>query len=77
MRAYWRPSADNYFSRVSKAMIVEAVREGVSTEAADRLLSLKKPEMAQAAEQLMTTTGWLPIALRSAPAAADQSAATE
>lgn len=77
MRAYWRPSVDNYFSRVSKAMIVDAVREGVSAEAADRLHSLKKPEMAQAAEQLMAATGWLPIALRSAPAAADQPAAVE
>ncbi len=64
MWAYWRPSADNYFLRVPKAMILEAVREGVSVEASERLRPLKKAEMAKAAEQLLAATDWLPIALR-------------
>jgi ParB family chromosome partitioning protein len=64
MGAYWAPTAPTYFSRVTKARIGEAVREAVSAEAADRLAGLKKPEMAEAAEQLVVGTGWLPPLLR-------------
>lgn len=80
MRAYWRPDADNYFSRVPKAMILDAVREGVSAEASDRLRSLKKDEMAQAAEQLLAPMTWLPAMLRLRSveqAESEQSAAAE
>ncbi len=34
MTAYWQPSAAGYFNRVSKDRIAEAVREGVSEQAA-------------------------------------------
>jgi len=80
MRAYWRPTADNYFSRVPKAMILEAVRDGVSSEASERLRSLKKDDMAQTAEQLLATRPWLPAALcvpSVTPAGPEQSAAAE
>ncbi len=40
--------------------------EGVSEEAAARIADMKKPDMAQAAEQLLVGTGWLPTALRTA-----------
>ena len=42
MTGYWRPTVQNYFGRVTKAGILEAVREGVSEEAADRLSGMKK-----------------------------------
>jgi ParB family chromosome partitioning protein len=64
MGAYWTPTAPTYFSRVTKARIGEAVREAVSADAADRLAGLKKSEMAEAAEQLVVGTGWLPPPLR-------------
>jgi len=62
--AGWRPAADNYLGRVTKAQILEAVREAKGEDAADRIASLKKPEMAQAAEELLQDCDWLPAALR-------------
>ncbi|WP_316398243.1 ParB/RepB/Spo0J family partition protein [Bradyrhizobium sp. 33ap4] len=66
MTAYWRPTVRSYLGRVTKANILEAVREGVGGEAAERLTALKKADMAQAAEQLLAATGWLPTLLRMA-----------
>jgi ParB family chromosome partitioning protein len=40
------------------------VREAVSDEAADRMTGMKKQAMAEAAEQLVVATGWLPPLLR-------------
>ena len=53
-----------YLGRVTKAHILDAVREGVSDEAADRMADMKKPDMAEAAEQLLAATGWLPALMR-------------
>ena len=60
----WTPTVDSYLGRVTKAHIVEAVTEGVSDDAARRIADMKKPDMAQAAEQLLAGTGWLPAVLR-------------
>ncbi len=62
--AAWRPTVDTYLGRVNKARILEAVREAKGDAAAERLAHLKKVEMAQAAEELLTGTGWLPDPLR-------------
>jgi ParB family chromosome partitioning protein len=64
MTAYWTPTAETYFGRVSKGRILEAVTEAVSEDAARRLGSAKKADMAEAAEQLVAGTGWLPEPLR-------------
>jgi ParB family chromosome partitioning protein len=64
MTAYWTPTVRSYFGRVTKAHILEAVREVLSDEAADRIASMKKQPMAEAAEQLVAGTGWLPAILR-------------
>jgi ParB family chromosome partitioning protein len=66
MTAYWTPTARSYFGRVTKARIGEAVREAQSEDAAAGIAGLKKPDMAQAAEQLVAATGWLPPLLRTA-----------
>lgn len=71
MTRYWRPTVRTYLGRVTKARIIEAVREAVSAEAADRMADMKKPDMAEAAEQLLATTAWLPALLR-LPQAAQQ-----
>lgn len=77
MRRFWTATTESYLGRVPKALIVEAISEGVSSEAAGRIAGLKKAEMAQAAEDLLQGTGWLPIQLRprvsgiSAPALRD------
>ncbi|MET4177261.1 ParB family chromosome partitioning protein [Bradyrhizobium sp. LA6.1] len=66
MTGYWRSTVQSYLGRVTKAVILEAVREAVSGEAAERLSSMKKVEMAAAAEQLLAPTDWLPAVLRTA-----------
>lgn len=62
--AGWTPTADAYLARVTKARILEAVREAKGEDAAVRIAGLKKPEMAAAAENLLAGTGWLPEPLR-------------
>lgn len=62
--AGWVPTADNYLGRVTKARILEAVREAKGDDAADRIAHLKKGDMATAAEKLLVGTGWLPEVLR-------------
>ncbi len=69
MTAHWTPTVRTYLGRVTKAHILDAVREAVSDEAADRLASMKKQPMAEAAEQLLAGTGWLPPLMRTAPLA--------
>jgi len=69
MTAHWTPTVRTYLGRVTKALILDAVREAVSGEAADRIASMKKQPMAEAAEQLLAGTGWLPPLMRTAPVA--------
>jgi ParB family chromosome partitioning protein len=69
MTAHWTPTVRTYLGRVTKALILDAVREAVSDEAADRIASMKKQPMAEAAEQLLVGTGWLPLLLRTTPVA--------
>ena len=73
----WTPTVDSYLGRVTKAHIVEAVTEGVSEDAACRIADMKKPDMAQAAEQLLAGTGWLPAILRTPEPEAEQPAPVE
>jgi ParB family chromosome partitioning protein len=64
VEAGWQPTVENYLDRVTKARILEAVREARGNEAADRIAHMKKGDMAQAAERLLDGSGWLPEALR-------------
>ncbi|NJC34360.1 ParB family chromosome partitioning protein [Sphingomonas jejuensis] len=73
----WTPTVDSYLGRVTKAHIVEAVAEGVSEDAARRIADMKKPDMAQAAEQLLAGIGWLPTVLRTPKAETEQPATVE
>jgi ParB family chromosome partitioning protein len=75
--AGWRPSADAYFGRITKAQILEAVREAKGEEAPERIATLRKPEMAKAAEELLQDSDWLPAALRTSKAAALETIAVE
>ena len=62
--AGWSPTVDNYFGRVTKARIVEAVREAKGEAAAQLIAHLKKSEMAVRAEELLAGSGWIPEPLR-------------
>lgn len=64
MTVYWTPTVSAYLGRVTKAHILAAVREALGGEAAERLSGMKKQAMAEAAEQLLAGTGWLPPLLR-------------
>jgi ParB family transcriptional regulator, chromosome partitioning protein len=64
MTAHWVPTARTYLGRVTKPRILDAVREAVGIEAADRMAGMKKQDMAEAAEQLLAATGWLPALMR-------------
>jgi len=77
MRTYWSVSGRSYLAHVTKARTVEAVSEGVSAEAAERLAGFKKPAMVEAAEQALGGTGWLPPLLRTAAAAGTERAEAE
>jgi ParB family chromosome partitioning protein len=60
----WSPTVDNYFGRVTKARILEAVREVKGEQAAQLTDHLKKGEMAERAQELLAGSGWLPEPLR-------------
>nr|WP_255606534.1 ParB/RepB/Spo0J family partition protein [Nitratireductor rhodophyticola] len=64
MTAHWTPTVRAYLGRVTKAHILATVRDSLGDEAAERIADRKKPEMAEAAEQLLAGTGWLPPVLR-------------
>jgi len=68
MTATWSATAASYFSRVSKARVLEAVMEATTPEEAGRIAGFKKGDMADAAERLVEGKGWLPTVLRTVPA---------
>jgi ParB family transcriptional regulator, chromosome partitioning protein len=65
--AYWQPTAASYFGRVSKERILQAVREADSNEAAQKIATMKKQAMAEAAVTALAGKSWLPSVLRQAP----------
>ncbi|MFS3136287.1 ParB/RepB/Spo0J family partition protein [Gluconacetobacter sacchari] len=72
VEAGWQPTVENYLGRVTKAHILEAVREARGDAAAARIAHLKKGDMAREAEQVLDGSGWLPKALRTqGPVASD------
>lgn len=63
MHPWWTPTAEGYFSHVSKAKAIEAV-QAFAPEHAARLFKLKKNELVSEAERLAVGTGWLPVMLQ-------------
>jgi ParB family chromosome partitioning protein len=66
VEAGWIPTVDNYFARVTKVRILQAVREAKGDQAAQSIDQLKKPDMAREAARLVEGSGWLPEPLRDA-----------
>jgi ParB family chromosome partitioning protein len=60
----WKPTRANYFDHVSKAQIVEVVRQNSGDERAAFVAKLSKPEAAERAEELMQNKNWLPSPMR-------------
>ena len=59
MAAWWKPTAEGYFSHVSKAVILEAVQQ-FAPQHVTRLAKLKKADIASEAERLAEGAGWMP-----------------
>jgi ParB family chromosome partitioning protein len=81
---WWRPSAANYFDRVPKQMILEALADVGGTELSSRFASVKKADLAASAERVFAGTyitdadvreralAWVPEVMRFATAAASE-----
>src|SRR4051812_5374398 len=64
MAEHWTPTIDTYLGRVTKAQILDAVREAKGEASAQLIEPLKTSDMAREAERLLAGTGWLPPVLR-------------
>ena len=64
MEAWWKPTAEGYFSHVSKTVILEAVQQ-FAPQHVTRLAKLKKADIASEAERLAEGTGWMPAMFKS------------
>ncbi|WFU50219.1 ParB/RepB/Spo0J family partition protein [Sinorhizobium terangae] len=64
VEAGWEPTVDNYLGRVTKAHILEAVREAKGEQSTELIDHLKKQDMAREAARLLKGGGWLPEPLR-------------
>jgi ParB family chromosome partitioning protein len=67
MTSWFTPTAENYFNRVSKVQILEALQEARQQPPAPAWANLKKAELATLAARETAATGWLPLPLRQAP----------
>ncbi|MDX2181404.1 MAG: ParB/RepB/Spo0J family partition protein [Bryobacteraceae bacterium] len=64
MKEWFAPDAKNYFSRVGKPQILDAIREGNGQPPAPAWEKLKKAELAALAEKELAGKAWLPALLR-------------
>jgi len=81
--AWWRPTAANYFDRVSKQVILDALTAVGGTDLSSRFASVKKGDLAMSAERVFAGTyitevevreralGWVPEVMRFGPLPAD------
>jgi ParB family chromosome partitioning protein len=65
MATWFTPTAENYFARVSKTGILEALKE-TKGDIAPAWTKAKKGDLAAIAERQLAETGWLPALLRKA-----------
>ncbi|WP_430449680.1 ParB N-terminal domain-containing protein [Rhodophyticola sp.] len=66
-KAGWTATADSYLGRITKAQILSAVSDAKGDKDAERIAGFKKPDMVEAAEELLAGTDWLPAPLRTPP----------
>ena len=64
MKTWFTSTSGNYFSRVSRPLILEALVEARQKPVAPAWEKLKKAELAALAEREISATGWLPVILR-------------
>lgn len=65
MTTFFTPTAENYFSLVSKETILSDLREALQRDELEpAITNLKKADLVQRAEREVAGTGWLPAPLR-------------
>ncbi|TCQ74746.1 ParB family chromosome partitioning protein [Ochrobactrum sp. BH3] len=69
MKEWFTPTAANYFSRISKTGIEQALTESKGADFAEGVSSMKKADAAAYAERQIAGTSWLPEQMRLAEAA--------
>jgi ParB family chromosome partitioning protein len=81
MAQWWRPTAANYFDRVSKQVILDALTDVGGLELSSRFAAVKKGDLAMSAERVFAGTyitevevrekalAWVPEVMRFAAAA--------
>ena len=69
MTQWFEPTAENYFGRVSKTGIEQALIEAKGADFASGVSGMKKADAAAYAERQIAVTGWLPALLKVAPTA--------
>jgi ParB family chromosome partitioning protein len=79
MAVWWRPTATNYFDRVSKQVILDALTAVGGTDLSSRFASVKKGDLAMSAERVFAGTyitevevreravAWVPEVMRFGP----------
>lgn len=70
---WWKPTKENYFGRISKEQISDALLDAGKNAQAASALKMKKGDAAQLAEDELASLRWLPNCFR--PAAEDKSTA--
>ncbi|MEO8340314.1 MAG: hypothetical protein ABI604_11455 [Nitrospirota bacterium] len=66
MTRWFTPIAENCFSRISKAAILQALQEANGTLPSPATATLSKTELAAQAGRTVAGTEWLPVPLRKA-----------
>lgn len=63
LRDWWQPTKANYFGRISKELMSDALLDGGKVVQAASVLKMKKGDAAQLAEDELTASGWVPECL--------------
>lgn len=64
MTQWYVPTGENYFGRISKAGIKDAITQAVGEDFALGVAGMKKAEAVELAERKIAGTGWLPTPVR-------------
>ena len=63
LSAWWKPTKQNFFGRISKAKITECFENAGYTSEATRSQNMKRDEAAELAEEILSNGTWLPTCL--------------
>ena len=63
LRDWWQPTKANYFGRISKELMSDALLDAGKVAQAASVLKMKKGDAAQLAEDALTASGWVPECL--------------